>query len=63
MDKESEQTSRLEYNAPRLERYATLSALTKARRTFTGDDFVVYKEGFSGSPTTPNPPGPRGPGS
>ncbi len=51
MDKEA---PKLEYHTPRLERYGTLSELTKAGRTFAGDDFVVYKDGERGSV---HPPG------
>ena len=44
MDKEINETPKLEYHAPRLERYGTLSELTQAGRTFPGDDFIVYKD-------------------
>ena len=65
MDKEAKETPKLEYHAPRLERFGTLSELTQAGKTFPGDDFIVYKDGFGpGSVTTPHPPpGFRGPGS
>ena len=51
MDKE---TPKLEYHAPHLERYGTLSELTKAGRTVGGGDFVIYKDGETGSV---HPPG------
>lgn len=54
MDKEAKETPKLEYHAPRLERYGTLSELTRAGRTFPGEDFIVFKDGQRGSV---NPPG------
>ena len=49
MAEEAKETQKLEYHAPRLERYGTLSELTQAGRTFEGDDFVIYKDGTSGT--------------
>ena len=61
MDKEAKEAPKLEYHAPRLERYGTLSELTQAGRTFSGNDFVVYKDLTSGSIDVPPGLGGGGP--
>ncbi len=62
MDRAKE-APKLEYRTPHLERYGTLSELTRAGRTTSGDDFIIYKDETSGSVITPHPPGDKGPGS
>ena len=54
MNEEARETQKLEYHAPRLEQYGTLSELTQAGRTNPGDDFIIYKDGTQGSV---HPPG------
>ena len=54
MADEDTEIQKLEYHAPRLERYGTLSELTQAGRTNPGTDFVFYKDGTQGSV---HPPG------
>ena len=43
MDKETKEAPKLEYHAPRLERYGTLSELTQTGNTQPGTDFIYYQ--------------------
>lgn len=49
MDKETEETPKLEYRSPQLERYGTLSELTQTGVSHPGMDFQLYANGQHGS--------------
>ena len=59
MDKEAKKAPKLEYHAPRLERYGTLSELTQTGQPGTGDDFIFGSVHPPGHDKV-DPPGPPG---
>lgn len=55
---DQEKTPKSEYQTPKLERYGTLSELTKAGASSGGEDFIFAQTGMPGSvnPPIPGPP-------
>lgn len=48
-------TPKKKYQTPKLERYGTLSELTKAGASSSGEDFVFFRSGQPGSVHPPIP--------
>lgn len=58
MEEEAKETPKLEYHAPRLERYGTLSELTQTGSPGSADDFIFGSVGHSGAGSPPAKPQP-----
>ena len=56
MDRDNEETPKLEYHAPHLERYGTLSELTQTGSPGSADDFIFGSVDHSGAGSPPAKP-------